>query len=198
MLIDLTTAIAPNKINFGSKLSRSVIKVLLSLKKDITWHLGTHLDVMKKEFPLDYVERKAVVFDVSQVKNRDIAISDIDFDKVKKDMCIAFHSGCIEEKGYGSKSYFSKDHPQLCKELINKLLDRKISLIAVDFPGIRRGAEHIPTDQLCADNAVFVIENICNLKAVLDNNKSNEFIANTYPANYIDVTGLPCRMIAKV
>jgi len=198
MFIDLTTVIAPNKINFGSKMSKTVIKVLLSLKKDITWHLGTHLDIMKKEFPLDYIERKAIVFDVSEVKNRDITVDDIDFTKIKKDMCIVFHTGCIEENRYGSKSYFSKEHPQLSKELINKLLDCRISLIAIDFPGIRRGAEHITADQLCADNLVFVIENICNLKAVLENNKSREFIVNTYPANYIDVTGLPCRMIARV
>jgi kynurenine formamidase len=112
-------------------------------------------------------------------------------------MCIVFYTGYTEEPGYGNKQYF-QDHPQLSNELINKLLDCKISLIAIDAAGIRRGKEHIIKDQLCADNNVFVIENICNLRTLLENNKNREFIANTYPANYTDVTGLQCRIVAKV
>ena len=33
-------------------------------KKVLVGHLGTHFDVMNKEFPLEYTERKAIVFDV--------------------------------------------------------------------------------------------------------------------------------------
>lgn len=38
-------------------------------------HLGTHFDVMNKVFPLEFVERKGIVFDVSNVKDRDISIN---------------------------------------------------------------------------------------------------------------------------
>jgi kynurenine formamidase len=93
-------------------------------KKAIAGHLGTHFDVMKKEFPLDYVERNAIVFDVSSVKEREILITDIDFEKIKKDMCIVFYTGFIEQEGYGTKSYF-QDHPQLSNDLIDKLLEKK-------------------------------------------------------------------------
>jgi kynurenine formamidase len=188
MFVDLTLAITPKMIadtQAGDE------------KKAIAGHLGTHFDVMKKEFPLDYVERNAIVFDVSSVKERDILITDIDFEKIKKDMCVVFYTGFIEQEGYGSKSYF-QDHPQLSNDLIDKLLENKISIIALDCAGVRRGNEHRVKDQLCADNKVFVIENICNLKALLAGNKSREFIANTYPVNYTDMTGLPCRMVAKI
>jgi len=198
MFVDLTVAIMPYKVNFGSKTSQFLFNFLLRMKKDLIGHLGTHLDCMKKEFPVDYFERKAIVFDVSQIRDRDIDIGDIDFEKIKKDMCVVFHTGYTEEKGYGNKAYF-QNSPQLSNELIDKLLEYKISLIAIDCAAIRRrNSEHIPKDQLCADHGVFVIENICNLRAVLENNKSREFIANTYPSNYIGVTGLPCRMAAKI
>ena len=35
-----------------------------NLKKALTGHLGTHFDVMNREFPLEYIRRQAVVFDV--------------------------------------------------------------------------------------------------------------------------------------
>ena len=160
-------------------------------------HLGTHFDVMDKEFPLDYVEREAIVFDVSQVTGRDITVEDIDLSKVEKDMFVAFYSGFIEEEGYGTRKYFA-EHPQLSYDLIEALLDAEVSIIALDFTGVRRGKEHTPADQACADRNVFVVENLCNLKALLNNEKSARFIANTYPVNYVGMTGLPCRVVAKV
>ena len=41
-------------------------------------HLGTHFDVMDKKFPLEYTKRDAIVFDVSQILDKDIDVSDID------------------------------------------------------------------------------------------------------------------------
>ena len=93
-----------------------------------------------------------------------------------------------------SKKYF-KEHPELSNELINALLDKKISIIGVDFAGVRNGKEHVPMDQYCADKGVFIIENLCNLKSLI---YKNEFIVNTYPMNYADMTGLPCRIVAEI
>ena len=39
-------------------------------KKALVGHLGTHFDVMNKEFPLEYTKRRAIVFDVSDVGDR--------------------------------------------------------------------------------------------------------------------------------
>ena len=115
-----------------------------------------------RSFPLEYVERQGIVFDVSNCLERDISVNDLDFNRVKPDMFVAFYSGFIEKQAYGSKKYIS-EHPQLTNELIDALLSRSISIIGIDFAGIRRGSEHRLKDQYCADNGVFIIENLCNL-----------------------------------
>ena len=150
---------------------------------------------MNKEFPLEYAIRNAIVFDISDVSNKDIELSDIDISKVEKDMFVAFYSGYIEKENYGSKTYFT-EHPQLSDELIEALLKKGISIIGVDFAGIRRGKEHTPKDQHCANQGVFVVENMCNLKTVLK--ESETFTAYTFPMNYAEMTGLPCRVLAEV
>ena len=61
--------------------------------KSLVGHLGTHFDVMDKDFPLDYTECKGIVFDVSSIRDRDIECSDIDLEKIKTGMFVAFYSG---------------------------------------------------------------------------------------------------------
>lgn len=185
MLIDITLKITPQMIKGAPE----------NANKSLTGHLGTHFDVMNKEFPLSYTQRNGLVFDVSSIRDRDIGIGDIAIEEVRKDMFVAFYTGYIEEESYGSKLYFSQ-HPQLSHELIDALLDRGVSIIGVDCSGIRRGKEHTPKDQYCADRGTFVIENLCNLKSVVDCGRT--FRAHTYPMNYTGMTGLPCRVVAEV
>lgn len=184
MLIDVTLQITPKIANDP-----------IHSKPSLVGHLGTHFDVMDKDFPLEYTKRNGVVFDVSHVTDRDIDISDISLDEVSSDSFVAFYSGYIEKVPYGEKGYFT-DHPQLTYALIDALLQKGVSIIGLDFAGIRRGKEHTPTDQACAEKGTFIIENLCNLKSVLD--KSKAFTAHTYPLSYIGITGLPCRVIAEV
>lgn len=185
MLLDITLKITPQMMKEASE----------NTNKSLVGHIGTHFDVMNKEFPLAYTRREGIVFDVSSVRGRDIGIEDIAVEKVQQDMFVAFYTGYIEEVGYGNKTYFGQ-HPQLSHELIDALLDRGVSVIGVDCAGIRQGKEHVPTDQLCADKGTFVIENLWDLKAVVDN--AGTFTAHTYPMNYIGITGLPCRVIAEI
>ncbi|MDY5955823.1 MAG: cyclase family protein [Frisingicoccus sp.] len=183
-MIDITLKITPKMVTDAQG----------NEKKALVGHLGTHFDVMNKEFPLEYTRRAGIVFDVSKVRDRDIEISDICIDKVEPDMFVAFYTGFIEREGYGSKKYFT-EHPQLSGALIESLLERKISIIGIDFAGVRRGKEHTPMDQYCADRGVFIIENLCNLKELTDNDRG--LIINTYPMNYAEMTGLPCRVVAE-
>ncbi|MBI9103839.1 MAG: cyclase family protein [Spirochaetales bacterium] len=141
--------------------------------------------------------RKGIVFDVSNITSRDIGSEDISLDLIKTGMFVAFYTGFIEAEGYGSKTYFA-EHPQLSNRLIDLLLYKEISIIGVDFAGVRRGAEHTPKDQYCADRGVFIIENLCNLKEILADKSAAEFEANTYPIKYSGMTGLPCRVVAKL
>lgn len=185
MLIDVTLKITPKMVTdaHGNE------------SKTLVGHLGTHFDVMNKEFPLEYVRRKGVVFDVSGISGRDIGIDDIDLTQVEPKMFVAFCTGFIEKEGYGSSVYFHQ-HPQLSNELIDALIDIGISLIGIDFAGVRRGREHTPMDQHCADHGVFIIENLCNLKTVLD--ARGKVVFNTYPMNYAQMSGLPCRVVAEI
>jgi len=187
MLIDLTITI-------------SVLEHMGAFEKEkmVSFgHLGTHFDVMNKEFPLSYIKRDGIVFDVSNVKDRDIDIDDIDISLVKDNMFVAFHSGFIDKIEYASAEYF-ENHPQLSNELIDKLLERNVSIIGVDFAGIRRGKEHTPKDQYCADRGVFIVENLCNLKELLGNKQNTTFQAHTFPIKFSDMSGLPCRVVAEV
>ncbi len=84
--------------------------------------------------------------------------------------------------------------PELSHELIDALVEKGVSVIGVDFAGIRRGKEHVPKDKYCADRGVFVIENLINLSPLL---KLDGFTVHTYPINIVGVTGLPCRVIAE-
>jgi kynurenine formamidase len=142
MLIDITLKITPRMADNAQG----------NEKKALLGHLGTHFDVMNKEFPLDYFERPGIVFDVSRAGRGEISAGDIDLARVQPGMFVAFRSGFIEEVGYGNADYFSA-HPQLSQELIHSLLQKRIAIIGVDFAGIRRGKEHTPADQACADQA---------------------------------------------
>lgn len=166
-------------------------------KKTLTGHLGTHFDVMNQVFPLDYIEREGIVFDVSAVKDREIEIDDIDQTKVGKNMFVSFCTGFIEAEGYGTRRYF-KEHPVLSHDLIRFLVEKEVSIIGIDFAGMRRGTEHTPADQFCAEHGVFVVENLCQLDSLLKGKREASFIANTYPVKYEGMTGLPCRVVAKV
>ena len=63
---------------------------------------------------------------------------------------------------------------------------------------MRRGGEHTPKDQYCADRGVFIIENLCNLGELLGGEKTARFVARTFPVNFDGMTGLPCRVVAEV
>lgn len=183
MLIDITITITSSMLE----------KAKNEKNRALMGHIGTHFDVMDKEFPVEYTKRDGIVFDVSAVKNRDICSHDIDIDAVESDMFVAFYTGFIERVGYGEDGYFTA-HPQLSDELIDKLVGKKISIIGLDFAGIRRGSEHIPKDGFCAEHGVFVVENLCNLSELAG---SGRFVAHTYPMKLENVTGLPCRVIAQ-
>lgn len=183
MLIDITLKVTSDMLRRQNEKNGALL----------AGHLGTHFDVMNKEFPLEYTERRGIVFDVRGVQGRDIDIADVDMEKVEESMFVAFCTGHIEKTGYGTAEY-SKDHPQLSHELIRALVEKGASIIGLDFLGARRGSEHTPVDQYCADNGTFIIENLVNLAAL----PKEGFAACTYPMNFEGMTGLPCRVIARI
>lgn len=185
MLVDITLQVTPAL----SKEAQS------NQDRSLVGHLGTHFDVMDQAFPLEYTRREGIVFDVSSIRGRDIDIGDVDLSGVMPGMFVAFSTGWLEEVGYGSSVYFGQ-HPQLSDALIDRLLALQTAIIAVDCGGVRRGREHTPKDRYCAEHGCFVVENLCNLNALVK--AGGRFIAHTYPVNFTGVTGLPCRVVAEV
>ena len=146
MLLDLTLPITPSLWQEAKTLDNPALE----------GHIGTHFDVMDKEFPLEYTQRSAVVFDVSHIRGRDVEIGDVQMDALGPDMFVAFYTGFVDEVAYGTPAYFAT-HPQLSMALVEALLEKRISVIGIDCAGIRRTPEHVPMDQRCADQGVFVI-----------------------------------------
>ena len=156
-------------------------------------HIGTHFDGMKKDFPLEYSVRKAVLFDVSKVWDRDIGTEDVDLSLIEEGMAILFRSGFMKEKGYGSDEY-RHDHPQLSVSLLDELIIKKVSLILLDFAGVRRGSEHTPMDQYLADRGTFVVENLVHTEDIPEREALTLY---TFPLAVSDLPGIPCRVIAE-
>lgn len=135
MFVDFTLKITPELI----------IDAQGNEKKSLVGHLGTHFDVMNKEFPLEYLRLPSVIFNVHN--KQEIQFNDIDFSQIKEGMFVGFATGFIENVGYGNKEYFTQ-HPQLSNELIEKLIAKRVAIIGIDCAGIRRGKEHTPIDRI--------------------------------------------------
>ena len=185
MLIDITLPVTQAMLGTAWK----------NTDKALVGHLGTHFDVMDKEFPLEYTRCNGVVFDVSAVTDRQIEGEDVDLSLVEEGMFVAFYTGFIEQVEYGTPAYF-KEHPVLSDDLIRALIERKIHMIGVDCAGIRRAPEHVPADRRCAAHGVFVVENLWDLKKLVS--AGRPFVAHTYPMRFLGTTGIPCRVVAEL
>lgn len=152
---------------------------------------------MNKEFPLAFTRREAIVFDLSSDTIEEIGIDDIDLSLVEPDFFVAFRTDWIEHRRHGTKEYLGL-HPQLSNELIDARLEKRTSIIGLDFVGARREPEHTAKDGYCADRGAFIVENLRNLGALTGGKKSARCVINTYPVKFSDQTGLPCRVVAEI
>ena len=158
-------------------------------------HLGTHFDVMNQEFPLDYTERPGVIFDVRAVSGRDIGPEDIDVSKIKAGTFTAFCTGYSGREAYGSRTYFS-EHPQLSMDLIQLLVEkRRVHHRSGPAPGSAGKRATPPQISTVPTGACLSWKTSGGLEQLLD---SDHWTIHTYPMNYADVTGLPCRVIAEL
>ena len=99
MKIDLTYKLTKEKIENAVKNFSDKDKALMS-----TGHLGTHFDVMGKNFSLDFTETEGIIFDVSKVAD-EIKISDIELEKIREKNFVLFYTGVGEKFDYGTDDY---------------------------------------------------------------------------------------------
>lgn len=187
MILDLTLEV-----------DTSLIDEYSSTERMVRWgHLGTHFDAMNNGFSLDFWKLKGRLFDVRSFGPEEIGIGDVDASIIEKEDFVIFYTGFLENQVYGSETYF-KEHPVLSYELIDLLLDKEVRIIGIDAAGLRRGEEHTPADQRCADRGVFVVENLANLGSLFNAAGTKQFRIYTAPVNFKGMSGLPCRVIAEV
>ncbi|WP_131783361.1 cyclase family protein [Legionella gresilensis] len=190
MYIDLTLNL--NELAMDKEVINDKADVILK-----SGHYGTHIDIhLKTKIPLEYIENRALLFDVSHIKDRDIESTDIDIDAIKEKDCLIFKTDRIREHAYGTQAYFHQ-HPQLSSELIDLLIVKKIHVIAIDAAGIRRGQEHALADKRCEAQGIYIVENITNLD-LLNKQVKGDFCIYLMWLNLPEKTGLPCKIVAKL
>lgn len=191
------------KLDLSFKVEKKVLNDLLgSLAQDNTTldksgHIGTHFDVMNKEFSIENIITTGKIFDISHITNGEVKLEDLDLSIIEKKDFVMFYSGILKQHGYGTKEYFST-HIELSDELIDYLIHKEVSFIGVDMSGAKKPDDHLRIDQYCADRGVFIIENLDNLDLLLKKVSNRSFTVYTFPVNMKGFSGLPCRVIAEI
>lgn len=180
MLLDLTLKINPK--NAATDIAK-------------LGHYGTHIDLMEKDtIPLEHFITTAKLIDIHSIRDRIIELKDIENNiTINQKDFIIFRSYWLKDYGYGTYEY-AKDHPQLADDVIDYLIDKKVSFIGLDFMGAQRHKNHIAVDNKCAENGIYIIENLDNLDLI----NQNCFRAYCFPMNLMGSTGVPIRVIAEL
>ncbi len=191
------------KLDLSFKVEKKFLEKMLERVEGIiksaehSGHVGTHFDVMDKEFCLENIITTGRVFDISHIQTGEVKLADVDISTVEENDFVMFYSGVLKKYGYGTKEYFST-YIELSDELIDALIEKKASLIGVDMAGAKKAEDHPRIDQYCADKGVFIIENLSNLDILLKETSRNSFTVYTFPMNWNGFTGLPCRIVAEL
>lgn len=192
MFIDLTLTVDINNpiINKASNDQNSYMS---------KGHIGTHLDVYipQPRPPVEFAETRGILIDASSVNRNEIGIEILEGRTIRENDFLIIYADWLEHYEYGSKEYF-KDHPQFTWELIEELQRRKLAFVGVDFAGLRRGEEHARADQMMAEANSYVIENMANVRQLLDAAKDREFRMLTGWTGFEGSSGLSCRVVADV
>ncbi len=187
MLIDISIPIDPNDEDLISGLDADLTDLIRN------GHIGTHIDLKDKSFDLSNCIRNGRIFNATHVKDGEIEPDDLyGIEKIVKNDFVIIHTGWSNEEEYGTASYFD-NHPELSMDLIGYFVSKGVSLIGIDGPGLKRGELHGKVDQYLADHGIFVVENLCNLKHV----EGELFQTYCFPMNFVNVSGIPCRVIIE-
>lgn len=164
------------------------------LKKDIVMgHVGTHFDIYGDiQVPLDYMQTRGILFDVSHIQDREITCDDIDLDYVKPGDFVLIRTGAIERHPYGSGLYFSEG-PNLSWELIQELAMEGVKFVGIDAADLRKGKEHAEADKIFLSRGTFVVENLTNLDKIRPQEVCKVL---TMWHEDPEATGVKCRVVA--
>jgi len=150
----------------------------------------THIDIFyqgKVINPNRFISR-GVLFDVSAVANRSIGVADLDpAIVIREHDFVVFRTGW--DQFAGSEQY--ADHPELARDLLDYLIEKKAGIIGIDSPGLARGDQHNEIDQYMVDHDIFIIEHLVGLDRI----GSLPFRAYCFPLNITGYNWQPIRVI---
>jgi kynurenine formamidase len=201
MFIDLTLDIQSNRVKAALQIQQSAAEAELPTtvarpEYQMEGHVGTHFDVMDKEFPISSFKTSGRLVDISGIRAREVDVSDLVPSKIEAGDTVIFYTGYMNEFGYESPMYWKRS-AELSDAAVSYLISRQIRLIAVDAAGAQKPTKHQKVDKLCADNGIFIVENLDNLKALIAH-RNVPFTVYTAPLKRSGLTGLPCRVIVEI
>jgi kynurenine formamidase len=202
MFIDLTLNIQSNRVKDLLQVQQSAAEAELPTapaarpQYQMEGHVGTHFDVMDKEFPLDSFKTTGKLVDISGIRQREIEVHDLEPSNISAGDTVIFYTGYMDEFGYENRLYWKRS-AELSDAAVSYLISKRIRLIAVDAAGAQKPTKHQHVDQQCADHGIFIVENLDNVKALRDR-PNGPFTVYTAPLKRSGLTGLPCRVIVEI
>jgi kynurenine formamidase len=156
-------------------------------------HFGTHIEAPwhliedgKKlgEFPIERFVGQGVLFDVRGHAEINVNLDDIQGNKI-----VLFRTDHTEDSG--SPDFF-KNYPVLSKNLAEKIIQVKPSIVGIDSFTIDKPPHDI--HKTLFKHEVLCIENLVNLKLI----PPKDFTVYALPVKLNNFDGAPCRVIAQV
>jgi len=153
MFIDLTLDIQSNRVKAALQIQQSAAEAELPTtvsrpEYQMEGHVGTHFDVMDKEFPISSF-RPPEAGDISGIRAREVEVSDLVPSKIEAGDTVIFYTGYMDEFGYENRMYWKRS-AELSDAAVSYLISKQICLIAVDAAGAQKPTKHQKVDKLCA------------------------------------------------
>lgn len=201
MFIDLTLDIQTNPVKAALQIQLSAAEAELPTavarpEQQMEGHVGTHFDVMDKEFPIESFKTSGKLVDISKIRGREVEVSDLVQSNIGAGDTVILHTGYMEEFGYENRLYWKRS-AELSDAAVSYLISKGIRLILVDAAGAQKPTKHQRVDQKCADNGIFIVENLDNVKALLAH-ANLPFTVYTAPLKRSGLSGLPCRVFVEI
>lgn len=157
-------------------------------------HFGTHIDMMDSPgIPITHFFCNAILIDITAIRDEKIKPKHLKLHDIQEQDFVVFRAHWLKDYCYGTKEYLT-NHPHFSDEAIDHLVAKKIRFIGLDFPGAQRHEKHKKVDQKCANQKIFIIENLNNLDQI----QQQRFKAFCFPLPFKGMTGIPIRVVAEV
>lgn len=202
MIIDITQTTKIGKVyRAGSKPLEvnNVIRYSRSGSEYTTTHfscdvhnMGTHIDVMGTDVIIENnrLISEGIKFDVSNITDRPIRLDDLELSLIKEGIYVFFQTNWDE---YVDDEIRYSNHPEISMEVIEYLVEKKVNMIGIDTLGLGRGRNHGIIDEFLAENKIYGIENLCNLKSI----PQKDFKVYCLPIKVEGLDALPARLLVE-